>query len=154
MAADLPAAEAPFDAAQVWRAVGETRMALELVGSRFTDVAGAPPLLKLADSICAGGVVLGDRISVDDPETLGSTRARLHFDGVEVDRGVATACPAGSPLAALTWLANHLASRGKQLRAGDVVISGKICAAPGISPYQRVSATFEGHGSIESFFLP
>ena len=32
--------------------------------------------------------------------------------------------PFGSPLASLTWCANHLSMRGMPLRAGDLVIGG------------------------------
>ena len=38
-------------------------------------------------------------------------------------RGVDTL---GHPLAALTWVANHLAARGRRLRNGDVVITGSL----------------------------
>lgn len=143
-----------FDVDEVWEAVGETRLALELIGSRLPSLENAPGLLKLADLICAGGVVLGQRVEVADPRDLANVAATLSFDGVVVDTGKAEVCPAGSPIDALVWLANHLAKRGKYLRAGDVIISGKICVATGINSYQRVSAEFSGLGSVSTFLLP
>ena len=36
-------------------------------------------------------------------------------------------CPLGSPLAALTYVVNHLHSRGLGVEAGQVVIAGALC---------------------------
>ena len=50
--------------------------------------------------------------------------------------------PLGSPLASLTWLANHLPSRGQCLRAGEVIISGACSKTKAFGPGDRVVARF------------
>jgi len=47
----------PFSKKQVKEAVTEVCLCLELVGTRYKDVENATTYQKLADCICAGGVV-------------------------------------------------------------------------------------------------
>jgi 2-keto-4-pentenoate hydratase len=43
----------------------------------------------------------------------------------------------GGPLASLGWLAEHLAGRGRHLRAGDVVATGMTTGIHAVQPGMR-----------------
>lgn len=126
-------------AAAVDYAVG----AIEIVGSRvlnwdirITDT--------VADNASASHFVLGDvRKSLDEVD-LASVKMNLYKNGEPVSEGVGAAC-LGSPLKALTWLAQTFADLGTPLKAGDIVLSGALgpmCAG-------EAGDTFVAH--IESF---
>jgi 2-oxo-3-hexenedioate decarboxylase/2-keto-4-pentenoate hydratase len=46
-------------------------------------------------------------------------------DGIEITRGHGSDA-LGHPFVPLAWLANHLAAIGRQLRKGDIVMTGSI----------------------------
>jgi 2-keto-4-pentenoate hydratase len=50
---------------------------------------------------------------------------QLHKNGALVSEGVGAAC-LGSPIKALTWLAQTFAELGTPLKAGDIVLSGAL----------------------------
>ncbi len=107
-------------AAAVDYAVG----AIEIVGSRvlnwdirITDT--------VADNASASHFVLGDvRKSLHEVD-LASIKMQLYKNGVLSSEGIGAAC-LGSPLKALTWLAQTFADLGTPLKAGDIVLSGAL----------------------------
>ena len=59
---------------------------------------------------------------------LAALRGVAYVNGRAVGEGRG-ADTLGHPLAALAWVANHLAGRGRRLRKGDVVITGSLVAS-------------------------
>ena len=53
---------------------------------------------------------------------------------------------AEDPCATLAWLANHVAERGRDLKADMVVITGSLIATVSIAAGQRAVFTVEGLG--------
>lgn len=135
-AAGQAAAAAALTEEDVWGAVGEVFLAVELCGRRHRLAAGeaeATSLECLGDSSCAAAVVCGKARWVPGaadcptPAQLAALRSRITVNGEECAAGEGAKCPLGSPVAALAWLANHLVGRGKRLLPGDVVIGGATC---------------------------
>ena len=65
------------------------------------------------------------------------------MDGKAVGEGAAE-----DPCATLAWLANHLAERGRDLKAGMVVITGSLIATVSIASGQRAVFTVDGLGDV------
>ncbi len=118
----LDPADAPFSSADVMDAVDRFIPALELLDMRETDMPNTHIPDAIAQNISNVGAVLGGPgISPDalDPATVQTV---VRIDG-KVGHDVTGAAPQ-NPRDAVTWLANHLASRGFGLEAGQVVLCG------------------------------
>jgi 2-keto-4-pentenoate hydratase len=60
----------------------------------------------------------------------------------------------GNPLNALAWLANHLATRGMAVEAGDVVMSGAISKMLRPKAGDTIRARFNRLGSVSINVVP
>jgi 2-keto-4-pentenoate hydratase len=67
--------------------------------------------------------VLGPEVADWHDLDLASAPVELLWNGAAVDRGV-TGAAMGHPFEGLAWLANLLASRGRGMKAGEIVITG------------------------------
>jgi 2-keto-4-pentenoate hydratase len=84
------------------------------------------------------------------PDLL-SVIGRAVVNGMEVGRGNG-ADVLGHPHHALAWLANHLADRGKMLRAGDFVLTGSLVQTAWLNAGDHVRMELLGLGSVEVDF--
>ena len=138
--ADLPAAGAPWTRATVAPAVAAAMPAFELIEDRNADYATTEVTSLIAENCWNGGVVVGTPkpVRVDD---LVGIAGRLTLDGKRVGEGAAE-----DPCATLAWLANHVAERGRDLKAGMVVITGSLIVTVSIAAGQRAVFTVDGLG--------
>src|SRR6267378_7561498 len=122
---DLVISEAPFTAEWVAEAIEAYLPAIEIVDDRYVkwETMGAPTLV--ADDFFAAGCVLGTPVARSAAPDLLSVTGRALINGVEVGQGTG-ADVLGHPHNALAWLANHLASEDKSLRAGEIVLTGSL----------------------------
>ena len=67
---------------------------------------------------------------------------------LEIGRKPAGKGFAEDPCATLAWLANHLAERGRGLKAGMVVITGSVIPTMSIKPGDRAMFTVAGLGEV------
>jgi 2-keto-4-pentenoate hydratase len=68
---------------------------------------------------------------------------RLRLGGKAVGEGAAE-----DPCATLAWLANHLAERGRDLKAGMVVITGSVIPTVSIASGERAEFAVDGLGEV------
>jgi 2-keto-4-pentenoate hydratase len=143
MGADLPPRNRPYGRDEVSEAVEAVMPALELADDRGADYATlASRALELtADNAWNEGAVLGAPVTEWRGLDLGTLRATAYVNGTMVGAGRG-ADSLGHPLAAVQWVANHLAARGQGLRHGDVVISGSLVTSkfPGTGDWLRFDA--------------
>jgi 2-oxo-3-hexenedioate decarboxylase/2-keto-4-pentenoate hydratase len=146
LGAELPPRTGGHTRASVLPAVAAVMTSIELVEWRFVDFkqAGVPSLV--ADDFFACGCVLGPE---QPPELLaGDADVPGRFT---VDEAIACAGAArdilGHPLNSLAWLADHQATRGAPLRAGEIVTLGSIVAALRLDRPGLVEASFDGLGA-------
>lgn len=127
---DLRAAGAPHAPHEVAAAVAAAMPALELADDLGADYATLPSrgLELAADNAWNEGAVLGAPYADWRAVDLASLRGVARVNGMVVGEGRGGDAM-GSPLAALAWIANHLRSRGRSLRKGDVVITGSLVAS-------------------------
>ncbi len=118
--------------------------AFELIDKR--TAAGADDATTLADAASNWGIVVGEFVPIP-AASLTSLRATLRREGVVVDE-----CVPGDtmddPIQALDQLRSRLAEHGRQLSAGQVVITGSITKAAVDGPGSW-SGEVDGLGSIE-----
>jgi len=144
---DLAPRATPYSEIEVRDAVGEVRVVLELIGSRYREPDSISWLELLADSVKHQGMFIGPVISSAWQKQLESFHLKLEApEGILFDREVKH--PNGHPARPLYWLANFLTSRGETLKAGAVVTTGSyagIIEAPMESPLTLK------YGSLGSF---
>jgi 2-keto-4-pentenoate hydratase len=120
---DLPATGAPYTRASVTPAVAACMPAFELIEDRGADYGDLDAASILTDKCWCGGVVIGPEVAGWQDLDLETTPVELVWNGAVVDQGV-TGAAMGHPFESLAWLANLLASRGRGMKAGELVITG------------------------------
>jgi len=151
MATDLAAADAPFSQADITAAVSTLHPAIEVVGGRMANFMSQPILTTIADSGANAGLILGAPVTDWDPDDLPATPGTMTVDGEQTGAGTG-ADVLGHPLAALTWLANHLAERGLGLHAGDVVTTGTCTQIAAAVPGATATVSFGVFGTASVTF--
>jgi 2-keto-4-pentenoate hydratase len=58
----------------------------------------------------------------------------------------------GHPHNALAWLANHLAADGKNLRAGQLVLTGSLVKTVWLEAGDQVVMELQGLGTVKAAF--
>lgn len=150
---DLPPRETPYSEAEVVDAVANLHPAFELVDTRIDNWLERGVYQLIADNAGNGGLVLGkahpDWRGID----LVNLEVTLTFDGETIRKGTGEAV-LGSPLIALTWIANHLSKRGIGLKKGEIVTTGTVTGFNEIEPGARARADFGPLGTVEVTFAP
>jgi len=140
LAHDLPAGA---DVAAAGAAVGKIYPALEIIETR--GPATQIPLM-LADNAQQKTCVLGAPVHL--PQTLESILCTVRINATVAATGTGDAV-LGNPLNSLVWLAGKLPQYGRQLKAGEIVMTGSFTRQFPIKPRDRVHVAFSGVGDVE-----
>jgi 2-keto-4-pentenoate hydratase len=151
LAHDLPAERAPYDRRAVAAAVGACMAAIEVVDDRYEDYRSLDTPTLIADDFFNAGCVLGAPVETWREFDLAALRGRMTINGVEVGTGHGGDI-LGHPLAALAWLANALAARGRRLRAGELVLLGSVVETRWVEAGDRVEIELDGLGAARAEF--
>ena len=120
--------------------------AIEIVDYRFESWAvGALPVA--ADNAIHGWWVHGGPVTDWTHHDLRSSGVEVSRNGRVVTSGSGAAV-LGHPLTVMAWLADELAGRGRQLRAGDLVTNGVSTDVFEAVAGDTVAARFEGLGPV------
>ena len=147
MGRDLPQSATPYSETEVRAAIGQTRLVLELLGTRYADPAAVSWPEMIADNIQNQGLFVGPLVPRGFDAELGHfpvlLRARSGIlsthDGRHGDR---------HPLFPLYWLANFLAERDRGLRVGQVVTTGSYAGAIEVPLAEPLTVEFGDLGTI------
>jgi len=142
LGADLPASGAPWTRESVAPAVAAAMPAFELIEDRNADYAHTEAASLIVENCWNGGVVIGTPKAMPVAALVGIA-GRLTVGGKAAGDGNAE-----DPCATLAWLANHLAERGRDLKAGMVVITGSLIPTVSIAAGQRAVFTVDGLSEI------
>ncbi|MDH5212238.1 MAG: fumarylacetoacetate hydrolase family protein [Betaproteobacteria bacterium] len=150
MAVDLAPRAAPYTTAQVAAAVGAVLPAFELADDRHADYTtlSARGLELAADNAWNEGAVLGAPCDAWREIDLAAVRGVATTNGAAVGEGRG-ADSMGHPMAALAWVANHLARRGRALRRGDIVITGSLVPSKFPKAGERLRFEAGALGAVE-----
>ena len=149
----LPAAEAPFDRADVAAAVESCMAAIEIVDDRYDDFRALDAASLIADDFFSAGATIGSPVAAWHDLDLAALRGTMTINDEEVGAGVG-ADVMGHPFEALAWLANHAAATGRPLADGDVVLTGSIVETRWVGAGDRVRIEIEGLGEASVSFEP
>jgi len=138
-------------AASAMHAVGAAIPALELLDFIFSGKPRAGDFI--ASSIIPKAIVLGTPVTSFEGLDLAREGVVFEHNGNVVGT-YTTAEVMGNPLNALAWLANHLASRGMALEAGDIVMSGAISKMLRPKAGDTIRAGFDRLGSVSINVVP
>ena len=146
---DLVPAGAPFTPDSVVGSIECYLPAIEIVDDRYVnwETLGAPTLI--ADDFFAAGIVLGRPAARAAVADLLAVEGRTLINGREAGRGNG-ADVLGHPHNALAWLANQLASQGKALRAGEIVMTGSLVKTVWLEAGNEVTMEFSGLGTVQA----
>jgi 2-keto-4-pentenoate hydratase len=148
LAHDLPPRERPYARAEVLAAIGTMHPAIEIVDSRFVDLALVDGPSQRADQQNHGALAVGparqDWSGIDPVHLL----VRLSIDGVVRAEAVG-GNSAGDPVRLLEWLANGSTRSLGGLRAGQVITTGSCTGTIFVPPGVRVAVDFAGLGRVE-----
>lgn len=121
--------------------------ALEVIDSRIKDWK-----IKLCDTISdnasCGRYLLGSPRTPPAGLDVGLIGMNYYING-ELISTATSAAVLGNPAAAVAWLANTLASFGRRLEAGQVIMPGSLVAAVDARPGGHVRADFDHLGAVE-----
>ena len=148
---DLPAAQAPFTADSVARAIEAYHPAIEIVDERYVDWQTLGAATLVADDFYAAGCVLGAPVARSAVPDLLKIVGRAIINDVEVSRGTG-ADVLGHPHNPLAWLANHLAADGKGLRAGQIVLTGSLVKTIWLNAGDEVTMELSQLGTVHAVF--
>jgi len=124
---------------------------LEIVESRLDDHVGAPQLLKLADCLANGGMVIGPEIKdwQDCPRVTPSIR--LEIGGVVAAEG-ASAVPGGDAFDTVAAFARVIGNHCGGLKAGDALITGALEGLFYGKPGDAIHGAIDGVGMVSAQF--
>jgi len=157
LAQDLPRRAQPYTEDEVRAAIGETRLVVELLGSRYLEPTKIPYPEMLADGANNYGLFVGPVVKDGLARKLdgfplkitGPSGAILARDGVHPD---------GHPLRPLTWLANWFNSNKagwKQgLSAGEIITTGSYAGALDVPLATPLTITYGDLGKVDVTLIP
>jgi 2-keto-4-pentenoate hydratase len=142
---DVPAKTGGYDREAIADFVSACHPAMELAEGRYLDRASRNAAEFIADDFFQKAIVLGPAVTdwraIDLAEVRGTTTVAGEIRGDGLGGEVM-----GHPLNALAWLADHLATRGRSLKAGDVVLTGSVVIATPIGAGEEAICRLEGLG--------
>ena len=145
--ADLPARADDYSLDEVMAAAGEMMPAIEVPDTRLAAGPKSGIAQVLADDGLARYLVLGPTVGGWREADLAAHAVAIRINGETVSEG-SGANVLGDPRIALQWLVNHRSSRGKDIRAGEVVTTGSAAALVKVQPGDAVEADFGAYGVV------
>ncbi len=151
LGADLPPGARPHDLESVTPAVAAVAAAIEIVDDRYQDYTTFDTPTLIADDFFGAGCVLGPWRSHWQSLDLAALGGRMAINGEPVGTGIGSDIM-GHPFAALAWLANHAAARGRPLVSGTVILLGSLVQTNWVSAGDVVDIEVDALGSAQARF--
>jgi 2-keto-4-pentenoate hydratase len=130
----------------------EARAAVAVVHPSFEiiETRGDPGqiALMLADNAQQHSVILGEPVALTPALHLDQVEARVELNGTLVATGVGSAV-LDHPLNSIVWLARKLGEYGRNLQAGELVMTGSLVRQFPLAAGDRARASFSGIGPVE-----
>jgi len=154
LGSDLRAKEGPHSIESVSDAIAMFYPAIEIVDDRYVDFVAREPDWRtwLADDFFGAGIVLGEPITRWSELDLADLKGSMYINRVEVGSGYGRDIINGHPLAALVWLANAEAARGRDLPKDWIVMLGSVVQTKWVKRGDIVDVEIEGLGKASVRF--
>ena len=144
---DVPLIEVPYTKETIAKYLGAAMPAFELIDDRDADYSMLDAASILTDRCWCNGIVLGEVAKELDIKETGNLNSAVLVNGKMIDRGN-TGAALGHPLNSVAFVANHLASYEKQLKAGEIVMTGSALKTLFLKPGDNVTYQIEKLGSV------
>lgn len=148
---DAPAGAKPYDADSIKAFVSSLHCGMEIVENRHADLGKVNGKGRIVDEFLQYACVVGPEIADWRGMDLAKIDGSCALDGNRVAGGPG-ANVMGGPLIALAWLANRLNQFGKQLKAGDVILTGSTHPPYMLPGPGTITATWQGLGETKATF--
>lgn len=144
---DVPLSDKPYDKENIAEFVVSAMPAFELIDDRDADYAHLDAASILTDRCWCNGIVLGERTTDFGALDIGNLATRVLVNGQSNDHGN-TRDALGHPLNSVAFVANHLAQYGKQLKAGEVIMTGSALKTQFPKSGDTISYQVAGLGDV------
>lgn len=150
LASDLPVRSVPHTRKSVAAVVGAVMPAFELADDRNADYKRLSSLALglVADNAWNEGAVLGAPVHDWRRLDIAAERGVVRINDEVVGEGYGRDAM-GHPFEALAWVANSLARRGRQLKAGQFVITGSLVTSKFPKAGDRLRFELGALGGVE-----
>jgi len=147
LAHDLPANKAPYTADSVADAVAGIGTAFELIEDHGAEYGKLNGLQLIADGSWQSGILISPPVKDWRKQDRFNAPGWVKIDGQETARGK-TGDAMGQCFEGLAWTANLLASQGRSLKAGMMVMTGSIVPTQFPKKGNTVVGHIQGFGEI------
>ncbi|MGV8897753.1 MAG: 2-keto-4-pentenoate hydratase [Burkholderiaceae bacterium] len=149
---DLPMRDRPYTPAEVNAAIARTHLALELIGSRYSDAASVSFAENLADGLLNSGLCIGPQVDAGQGRAARTMAITINFASDKETR-LDGRHPSGDPRAPLYWLAEFLRSKGLGLQAGQAVITGSYAGSFDLPIGEDIAIQYGELGTLTVHFV-
>jgi 2-keto-4-pentenoate hydratase len=144
---DLPANKAPYTEDSVGHAVAGIGTAFELIEDHGAEYGKLNGLSLIADGSWQAGILISPPVKDWQKQDRFNAPGWVKVDGQETARGK-TGDAMGQCFCGLAWTANLLASQGRSLKAGMMVMTGSIVPTQFPKKGNTVVGHIQGFGEI------
>jgi 2-keto-4-pentenoate hydratase len=150
---DLPPRRHPYEDAEVLDALGDVHLALELLGSRYSNPSSLTFPELLADGLFNAGLVIGPRVEGATPDDVPTEFSISVTTAGEAPDSHDGRHPDGDVLSPIVWLVNFLRERGLRLQAGQALITGSYAGVLKLPLGRQLQIGFGSLGTLPVHFL-
>jgi len=148
MSSGLSLNDAPYDRARVSAAIDVAYPAFEILDFRNIDFKAIDGWSSIVDNALMHSIVIGSEVTDWQALDITNLTGTLTVNGVAVASAL-TGEALGHPLDGLIWIANSLAARGRQIKAGQHIITGSVFASQIPKAGDRIAYEIESMGDVE-----
>lgn len=140
---DIAPRSAPWSMPELLPLIAGMHLAMEIAGSPLPTINDIGPWAIVSDFGNNSGIAVGAEIKDWDTGAIDQLKTAMRIDGRTIAEGRAVGAN-GGPLDAFLFLVNHLATRNRGLRKGDVIIAGATTGVHPIEIGQLAEAVCDG----------
>jgi 2-keto-4-pentenoate hydratase len=144
---DAPPSKTNWTREEAADLIAAMHVGVETAGSPLATINDLGATVVVSDFGNNHGLILGAEVPNWRAKLEKGLTAETFIEGASVGMGGASAAPDG-PLDALVFLLEHLAGRGRPLKAGQLVSTGAVTGVHDIRVGQRSRVSFNGSGDI------
>ncbi len=151
MGQDAPRSDTPYTSATIRPLIDHFMPGIEIVSHCFNDFTTVGGNALIADNAIHGASVIAQPVNSWKLIDLTQHKVNLIVNDQVFAQGSGKNV-LGDPIIAMTWLANQLQTRGKYLKAGDIVTTGTACDVYNAIAGDQITADFAELGSVSVSF--
>jgi 2-keto-4-pentenoate hydratase len=141
--ADVEPRSEPWAMVDLLAHVASVHVAMEIAGSPLPTINDIGPMAVISDFGNNTAIAVGAEMEGWRDGVLEGLKTQMRIDGEIIGTGTAFG-PLGGPFEACLYLVNHLATRGRGLRKGDVISAGATTGVHPLAIGQVAEAVCEG----------